>query len=318
MIKSNNDISYELDLPRLRELLEYLWANKWLVVFFTLLSALFSIFYALSIPNQYKSTAILAGNSSQVDTSGFAANIGGLASLAGVNVGGNSTTNNVSSALVVVKTWDFLENFVKRNSLEKQIYAASGWDEVNNKLIYDPEKYSVELNRWVNDKGEVVDQPSGWLLFSALNGRVEVARNKTDGLITLSVEHYSPYLAKEVLDLLIFDLNMFMQERDKFSAQKSIGYLTDQIKNTELSEMKSVFYQLIEEQTKRLMLAEVSNEYVLKVLSPSKIPVLRSKPNRTLIVVFLSLLGFVLISLLILIHFFIKKPRTFSEKGDNE
>ena len=69
--------------------------------------------------------------------------------------------------------------------------------------------------------------------------------------------------------------------------------------------MKSVFYRLIEEQTKTLMLANSTPEYVFKTISEPKVAEEKSKPKRALICVAGTFLGgfvsvvFVLISFLL-------------------
>ncbi len=74
----------EIDL---RELFSAIWAGKWLIVCVTAIFAVASVFYALSLPDVYKSEALLAPAS---DSSGMKVpgQLGGLAALAGVNLGG--------------------------------------------------------------------------------------------------------------------------------------------------------------------------------------------------------------------------------------
>ena len=114
-------------------------------------------------------------------------------------------------------------------------------------------------------------------------------------MITLSVEYYSPALAKEWADKLVVAVNRYLQEQDRIEAEKSIEYLQDEMSKTNLTEMKAVFARLIEEQTKNLMLARVSDEYVLKTLAPAKIPEKKSSPKRAVICI-VSTLGGCLLS----------------------
>ena len=55
--------------------------------------------------------------------------------------------------------------------------------------------------------------------------------------------------------------------------------------------MKNIFYQLIEEQTKSLMLAELSDEYVFKVISEPKVTEEKVEPKRAIIAIFGFVLG---------------------------
>jgi LPS O-antigen subunit length determinant protein (WzzB/FepE family) len=121
-------------------------------------------------------------------------------------------------------------------------------------------------------------------------------------LINLSVEYYSPIIAKEWVDKLVAAINSHLRVRDRDEASKSIQFLERQISQTSLAEMKNVFYQLVEEQTKNLMLTEISDEYVLKTLSPARIPEEKSRPNRALICIGGTLLGFVFALLLVFLR----------------
>ena len=74
--------------------------------------------------------------------------------------------------------------------------------------------------------------------------------------------------------------------------------------------MKSVFYQLIEEHTKTLMLTEVNDEYVFKRIGNYYIPEKPSTPSKAvlLIVCLFVSLG-MSISYIIVINIF-KRPNT--------
>ena len=71
-----------------------------------------------------------------------------------------------------------------------------------------------------------------------------------------------------------------------------------------LADMQTIFYQLIEEQTKTIMLAEVSSEYVLKTIDPANSPDEKAKPKRALIVVLGTMLGGILSVLIVLVRYF--------------
>jgi LPS O-antigen subunit length determinant protein (WzzB/FepE family) len=74
--------------------------------------------------------------------------------------------------------------------------------------------------------------------------------------------------------------------------------------------METVFYQLIEEQTKNMMLTQVKPEYVLKTIQPPQVPDEKSKPQRALIVILGTLLGGVLSVLIVLFRFFSRREQS--------
>lgn len=71
--------------------------------------------------------------------------------------------------------------------------------------------------------------------------------------------------------------------------------------------MQSTFYKLIEEQTKSLMLAEVQEEFVFKVVDPAVVPEVQGGPQRTLICVLSMLLGGMLGVAGVLVNFVFRK-----------
>jgi LPS O-antigen subunit length determinant protein (WzzB/FepE family) len=126
-------------------------------------------------------------------------------------------------------------------------------------------------------------------------------------MVTIEVEHYSPVMAKQWVAWLIKDINEFMRDQDQEEAQSSIDYLTQQLEEIQVASMETVFYQLIEEQTKNMMLTKVKEEYVLKTIDPAQVPEEKSGPKRALIVVLGTMLGGILSVLIVLVRYFTKK-----------
>ncbi|TQV83023.1 LPS O-antigen length regulator [Aliikangiella coralliicola] len=298
--------SDEIDL---KELWSAIWQGKWLIVGITFIFALGSIFYARSLPNEYRATVLLAPASSSNSSSlgKLAGQFGGLASLAGINLGGAGAEDKSVVAMEIIKTWGFLEKFIEDNNIQVEVFAAKGWDKANNKLVIDSELYDEINKKWVRNfdsgKGQKAE-PSSWELFDKIQSRIGISQDKSSGLISLSVEYFSPEIAKLWTDDLVKAINAHVQKQDREEAIKSIAYLNDKIKETNVADMQSVFYQLIEEQTKTLMLAEVSEEYVFKTISPAKVPEQKAKPKRALIVVLGIMLGGMLAVMIVLIQHF--------------
>jgi len=283
----------EIDL---RELWNIIWQGRWLIIAITSVFAVISVIVALSLPNEYKSTAILApaSSSSSSSLSTLAGQFGGLASLAGVNLGAGGAEDKSVVAMEIIKTWGFLEKFIYENNIEVEVFAAEGWNKAKNELVIDDDLYDVNTQKWVRDFDPAEGQkakPSSWELFEIIDEKISVSQDKKTGIINISVEYYSPQIAKEWVDKLVKAINAHMQKQDKEEATNSIGYLNKKIQETNVADMQTVFYQLIEEQTKTLMLAEVSDEYVFKTVSEAKAAEEKSKPKRALICVLGVMLG---------------------------
>lgn len=292
-ILTQDESKSEIDI---HQLISVLWKGKWFILLVTLVFAILSVVVTLRMPNQYKATAILvpASTSSVSSLSRLAGQFGGLAALAGINLGAAGDGDKTVEAIELVKSWGFQEKFIRDRQIEADVFAASGWDRSANTLAFFPNVYDEKHGKWVRqfrpERGEKAE-PSGWELYQTFSKRVSIVQNPKTNLITLSVEFYSPYLAKEWVDGLVKAINNQFQERDRTEAARSIEYLQNKMAQTNLTEMKTMFSRLIEEQTKTLMLADVSEEYVFKTLSPAKVPEMKSGPTRGLICVVATLIG---------------------------
>ena len=297
-----NDYDDEIDL---RELFSVLWAGKKLILTITATFALVSVIYSLALPNQYQASTVMAP--AQQESGGLAGAIGqlgGLASLAGISIG-ESEGNEAQMAQEIMRSRSFVEAFIKNNSLEVEVFAADGWDSKTNQLSINDDLYDIDSNKWVRNppSGKPV-QPSGWELYEEFLDRYTVTQDKKTGMITVSVEYYSPLYAKEWAEKLVDAINAHMQSRKLQQVNRNIQYLEAQIEKTAIADMREVFYTIIEEQMKSKMLAEASPEYVFETVSPAMVPEEKSQPKRALICVLGTLLGSMLSVLWVLIQYY--------------
>lgn len=287
--KTTNEYDDEIDL---RELFSVLWASKNLIAKVTAVFAVVSVLFALSVPNQYKASTVLAP--AQQDTAGLAGalgQLGGLASLAGVSIG-ESEGNESQMALEIMRSRSFVESFIKDNAIEVEVFAADGWKAKTNELSIDNDLYDIDSQMWVRNppSGKPVE-PTGWELYEEFLDLYSISQDKKTGMITVTVEYYSPFIAKEWSEKLVVAINSHMQSRKLQQVDRNIQYLEAQIEKTAIADMRGVFYTIIEEQIKNKMLAEASPEYVFETVSPAMVPEEKSQPKRALICILGTLLG---------------------------
>jgi uncharacterized protein involved in exopolysaccharide biosynthesis len=303
--KSLDQYADEIDL---RELFGVLWAGKIKIIAFTAVFAIGSVYYALSVPNQYKATALLAPAQSNGGALGGAlGQLGGLASLAGVSIGGGESSEG-QIAQEIMKSWNFMEGFIADNDLAVELSAAQGWSKESNELQINDGVYDTENKKWLIENVDgLAGPPSSWSQFKAFSGRLTVSENKISGLVSVSIEYYSPQIAKQWLDMYVAAINAHMQQRQVAKVTNNITYLQAQIEKTSIAEMRAVFYKIIEEQTKSKMMAEASPDYAFVVVSPSMVPEERSQPKRAIISIVGTLLGGMLSVLLVLVMHYARK-----------
>ena len=290
----------EIDL---RELFSALWRGKWIILATTFVFAVAAIFYALSLPNIYKSEALLAPSAEQ-KSNGLSGQLGGLAAIAGVSLGGSAAVNKTMLAIEILKSRQFIGRFIANHDLLVPLMATNGWDLYNDELLYDEDIYDKDLAKWVREVSKPKEsKPSLQEAHKIFLDQLSVVQDQTTGLVKLSFEHYSPFIAAEWTELLVADLNYEMKNRDVVEAQASISYLQQQIKDTNLEELRSALYTLIEEQTKVLMMASVRPEYAFKTVDSAIAPEEKSKPSRSIVCLVITILGGFLSIMYVVIRF---------------
>ena len=285
--KRHSDVHIDL-----YKILSVLWAQKSLILISTFMAFITAMFVSLSIPNTYRSEALLAPVSSDTDgLGGLASQFGGLASLAGVSLPGGSD-DKITMGLEVLKSRKFFANLIEKYDVLVPLMAAEAWDAENNQLLIDSKVYDKEAGLWLRDvKAPRKKEPSVQEAYDVFLQKMKIQEDKETGFIRLSIEHYSPYIAKNWVDMLIFEINETVREQDLSQAERSIAYLHEQIKSTPLAELQAGFFELIQSQTETIMLAKASPEYIFKTVDPAIVPELKAKPQRALICVLGVLLG---------------------------
>ena len=292
---NTNEEPVEINLT---EIIIYFWKEKILISIVSAAFAIFSVFYALSIPDEYQSEIMLIpASSNNSNLASLAGNFGGLASLAGIDLGSVQGNNNSEVALELIKSWGFLETFINQNELAVPLFAGINWNKVSRELIIDDEMYDVINSKWIRtydpSKGET-PEPSSWELYEKLRDNITISKDRETGIVRVALMFYSPDLAKDWLDKLVRQLNQHFRDKDRAYSLNNINYLEKQISETNLKSMQTIFFQLIEEQTKNLMLSEANEEYVFRTVSESKVSTEKTKPQRALICIVITVFGFIM------------------------
>ncbi|MBB1279872.1 Wzz/FepE/Etk N-terminal domain-containing protein [Pseudoalteromonas sp. SR41-1] len=308
-MKKNETSNIPDDEIDLTTLLSVIWKGKWAVIFSTVVLCTFSVIYAVNQPNIYKSEALLSPAEEQKSggLGALAGQFGGLASLAGVNLGSDSN-NKTQLAIEVLKSRQFISNFIQKHKLLPNLMAAEYWNAQDNKIRYDPELYDVAAHQWVREvSSPYKSKPSLQEAYKEFRKVTSISTDKETGMIILSVESISPYVAQQWVSWLIEDINQEMKYRDVSEANKSTAFLTKQLKETKVADIRSVLYKLVEEQAKTIMFANVRDEYVFKTIDPALVPEEKSGPKRALICILGTFFGGILGILFVTIRYFTKE-----------
>jgi LPS O-antigen subunit length determinant protein (WzzB/FepE family) len=307
MDNSNQDTNIDDGELDLFQLFKILWTYKFQVVFLTAGVAIFSVFYALSLPNIYESESVLTpvqqggGQSSQA---------GGIAALVGINLN-EANGNNIDVTLETSKSFDFYKYLNKKRGIDKYIVAVDHYSYTEDKLYFDEAIFNSEENKWVVDSNGESSQPSLLKSYKAFKkDHFFFVRDKITGLIEFKFEHQSPRVSKQVLDFIIKDLNQYIRDREIIEARDSIKFIELQISKTPVPEVRKALAKLIELKAQKMMIGETTDEYALKIIQSPIEPEAPAYPSRRIICIVITLLGGVLSSLFVLIFHQIRNRKT--------
>lgn len=293
----------------IKEILGILYDSKVKIILVTFVVSVITIIASLLIPNIYKSEAILASTSSTSNLTKLASQYSGLASMAGISIPTSGDVDKVDSGIQVLKSFDFFEDFADKHDLIYLLMAPEGWDRDQNKLLINKKVYDVNSDRWVSKMPFSINgKPSMQTVHRMFHkDSFIISKDKKTGFVSISLEHYSPFIAKEILELLIIEINEITRNQDMLQAERSIKYLEEQILGTQLAEVKSGLNELVQSQLETIMLAKATPEYLFKTLSPPIAPEKKSEPRRSIICIAGFFLGFIFSSIFVLINHYFRK-----------
>lgn len=278
-----------------------LWKNKVLILVVSIMFAVASVLYALSLPNIYVSKTHLVP---QVENSSVSSSLGAysnLAGMAGISLG--SDGDNLSmEAMARIKSFDFFSSqFLPKIKLE-DLLAVESWNRKTNTITYKEKLFDDAAKKWIREvKAPKSIIPSNQEAFREYKKIISVTEDKKTKYVTLSIRHQSPYVAQNWVSIIVDNINESMRKETKDISDQSITFLNEKYEETSVNDLRKAIAELIDAQMQKLMFASVRNDYVYKTIESPLVPELKSSPNRAVICIVGTLIGFFLSIILVLI-----------------
>lgn len=259
----------------------------------TAASLLFAVSFLL--PVRYESAAVVsvAEEQESAAVTSVAGQLGGLAGLAGITLP-SSTGDRGVVVLATLQSRAFLVDFASRHELVQLLFsgrldAATGqW---KPRLLFGDDS-----------------PPSEEEIAEKMFARFRAGKDIESGLISVAVEGDSAAAAREWNEWLIRDLNEKLRRHDIEVSERAIEYLHKQIALTTVTELRDVYYRLIEERMKSAVLAHVSEEYAVRIVDPPSLADRPSSPKRLLLAA-LAAVAAALSAILVILFRFALRPR---------
>lgn len=277
VLKSNNHQVKDDDVIDLTKIFYELVKGKKIIFITTLVAVLLgSIIGQVMTPTYQSVITIAASNQDQQSGgSGLLQQLGGVASSFGIS--GLGQSNNTEVAMAIYKSKPFTERLFSDDKLVSLMF---------------PERWDDDKKKWLDNV-----PPGSDSINARYRKMLRIVNDTNTKTKLIFMTHENPILAAEVANKSIVELNNFIRETTINESIESQAYLTETLALTNLVDVKNVIYSLIEEQIKTSMLANVRKEFVFKVIDYASISSSPVKPNKTFIIFFTSILGFLASSL---------------------
>lgn len=237
----------------LRELFIELWQQRWWIVLSMVVFTAVTTAVALMTTPVYRAqTLLIPADPNSLSGSSALGQIGGLAALAGVSLGGADTATQ--EALAVLKSREFTERFIVDMNLLGKLFP-DRWDEATGQWKVPPEK-----------------RPTVTTAYKYLQRISEVTQDKKSGLVTLQLDWHDPVEAADWVNALVKRLNAEMRTRAIAKAEASVSFLEKELATTTPVGTRDAINRLIEVQIKQRMLASVSEESAFRVVDKALPP----------------------------------------------
>jgi len=259
-----------------------LWGYKYLIFLTVLIGALVAAAMALTATPIFRGEAVITEvrESGMSASSSLTSQFGGLASLAGISLGGDGPDRERQA---ILQSRRLAEEFVKRKNLLPALAAGAE------------------------------QKPSLWQAVEQFRTNVlTVHEDKLKGITTVDIDWTDPVIAARWANEFVATTNDVIRARALNDSTRNIAYHNEQLAKTTVVEVRRVMYSLIENETKTLMLANARAEYAFTVVDPAVAPERRISPKRALMVTLGIVVGIFVGVLLALIHFSVHRRKAKS------
>lgn len=262
----NNTQITDKDEIDFRKIFHLLWQKKMWITGFVAVVCAITVAVVLNMDNIYASRAVLRPSHDNMNQmSSLASNFGGLASLAGINLGSSGNVTPYNTMRAIVQDADFAYSFVKKNKFEPKVY-----DDYEDKK--DKEKYKE------NEK---------YFLVKSLRESLSFSEDLKTGLITLSYENKDKIFAKQFIDLMLIELSEKYMSIEMANLQERIDNYKKEIDKTNDITLKNKLAEVVAGLIQNKVLSQAQEYYGFDILVNADISdnIDKVKPKRGLICV---------------------------------
>jgi len=280
----NNNTYIEEDEIDLRELFKTIVAGKKIIITLVLVVVTLTLFYALKLPNVYKSEAVLIPTAQEGRSA--LAGLGGLAAMAGVSVGGGSMTPDVAFDSLL-GNYDFMKKFVEKNKIY-EYYSNPDFDKnyvfaLGFRGFYDMFKSTKDEE----ETQEIDKEAAIFGLIQSIKAKFSISADKKSGLITVSYNDSDRVYAPQMIKYFLRDASDYLVENNLKNIDTKLGYFQQQLNRVDSFELRTSVSAIISKILQEKVMMQSKQYYQCDVLTEPTESYVKAKvkPKRALILV---------------------------------
>lgn len=246
--QSDHVPSRSIDLLEIADVAFRHW--YWLVFSAILVGGAFWL-YSERSPRLYRAEALvtLATSTSSGSSEGGMGRLGTVASMVGISIGGQERK---AEYVALLSSRRIVAHLIESRNLLPVLYP-SAWD--------------AEQKRW-KKKAPTVNQGINYFNAKVLR----VGEDRRTGLIKVTIEWFDRELAADWANSLVAIVNADVRATTIADAKKSIQFLNDELERTTPIPVREGIFRLVEASMSRITMANVQEQYALKLLDPAWVP----------------------------------------------
>lgn len=258
------------------ELFALLWKERLKLAMFVAVALAIGLAVAFLLTPIYRAEATVQVRAERAGTGtlqSLAGQLGPLGALAGAVLGGEGDERGV--ALATLQSRAVVQSYIERQNLLPILYERK-WDAANE--------------RWKRNDSSYV--PTAQEAYRKFRQKIfSVTDDSKSGLVVVAAEWKDPRLAAKWVEDLIAATNAMLKARAIAESEANLRYLEAQAKKVSIVELRHALYALMEAEYKKLMIAQNTEDYVLRAIDPVQVPKKQVRPRRALIVGLSGALG---------------------------
>ncbi|HZO22065.1 MAG TPA: Wzz/FepE/Etk N-terminal domain-containing protein [Steroidobacteraceae bacterium] len=237
-------VQYEVSLVAMAQ---FLWRNILLIGGCMVLFGGAATALVIMATPKWRSEVVFSPASSSGGLGNMGGQLGGLAAIAGIELGGAS--KKTDEELAYLRSRGFTAQFIQRHDLLPVLFA-SRWDAQNKRWTGEPPTMGEAVKRFSNQVRQI-------------------SEDRRTGIVTMSILWRDRFVAAQWANALLAEADDALRKRAIAELTRSIDYLKAESSDASVVEVQAAVYKVMESELKDAMLARTRDAYAFKVLDPA-------------------------------------------------